>query len=114
MLSHRLSITNFYDLFPVGFGKMKVHFYSLYKHGSYLCFKQLFMRVQFRQLFTILDNGMMRPTTTIQINGQILSPGASFGNGAVIGGVNFFDHIGQDVEVEQLPNDIYEIKGFYQ
>jgi hypothetical protein len=56
---------------------------------------------------------MMKPTTTIQVNGQILTAGVSFGNGAAFGGVNFFDHIGQDVEVEQLPDGIYEIKGFY-
>ena len=71
------------------------------------------MKVHFDELFTV-NNGSVNPKTQIHINGITMSPGVSFGNGVSFGGVDLTKYIGKYIEVEQLPNNVYDIKGFYE
>lgn len=70
------------------------------------------MRVHFDELFTV-QNGMVQPKTPVHINGMTISPGISFGGGVSFGGVDLTQFIGKYLEVDQLPNGLYDIKGFY-
>lgn len=70
------------------------------------------MRVRFSDLFSI-EGGAIAPKTAIHINGITMTPGISFGGGVSFGGLDLTQHIGQDVEVERMPDGVYDIKGFY-
>lgn len=69
------------------------------------------MRKHFDELFTI-QNETIKPQVTIQINGVIIRPGVSFGNGVSFGGIDLRQFVGKYLQVE-LQNEVYVIKGVY-
>jgi hypothetical protein len=69
------------------------------------------MRKHFDELFTI-QNGIIHPKVTVQINGVKMSTGVSFDSGLSFGGINLTQFIGKYLEVE-LKNGEYEILGVY-
>ena len=72
-------------------------------------------RYRFDQLFVHDSrNNTLTPRVRIKMGPIILSPGMTFNNTVVFAGVNFFDIIGYDIEVELTIGDIYEIRGVYQ
>jgi len=70
------------------------------------------MRVHFDELFTV-KNGAVSPKTAVNINGVTMTPGVSFGGGVSFGDVDLTQYIGKYIEVEQMPNGAYDIKGVY-
>lgn len=69
------------------------------------------MRINFSQLFNI-NNGAISPKVPIQIGGVTMGNGVSFGGGVRFSGVDLFQHIGKDFEVEEV-NGVYILKGIY-
>lgn len=69
------------------------------------------MRKHFNELFSI-QNGMITPRFQVQLGGVILGTGASFGPGALISGINLFDHTNSYFDVN-IQNGIYVINGIY-
>lgn len=70
------------------------------------------MRKNYSELFTI-NNGMVMPKVSIEINGVIMGPGVAFGSGVSFGGVDLTSLIGKDLEVE-IKDGITSIVGYYQ
>ena len=70
------------------------------------------MRIGFYELFAY-ENGMLRPKATLRIGPATLSPGASFSSGVSYGGINLFQYLGKDLEVEKLPDGVYNITKIY-
>ncbi len=70
------------------------------------------MKVNFYDLFEVND-GSISPKGVIRVGGVTMSPGVSFGGGVIMGGFNAAEHIGKDLEVEQHPDGVVEIKGVY-
>ncbi len=69
------------------------------------------MQKDFSELFSV-QNGMVAPKVTVNINGITMGPGVGFGGGVSFGGVDLTQFIGKKFEVE-LENGIYVIKGVY-
>ena len=69
------------------------------------------MRKSYSELFTI-NNGMVMPKVSVEINGVIMGPGVAFGKGVSFGGVDLTSLIGKDLEVE-LKDGITRILGYY-
>ena len=70
------------------------------------------MKLHFDELFTVQD-GMVQPKIPVHINGITMSPGVSFGGGVSFDGVDLTQYIGKHLEVDKLPDGIYNITGFY-
>lgn len=71
------------------------------------------MIVHFTELFTI-DNGIINPKVTVQINGITLSPGVSFGRGITFGGIDLSQLTDDYLEVEKDFLGIIIIKGQFR
>jgi len=71
------------------------------------------MRVPFNELFQVNPNGMISPKLRVNINGNIIGPGAELGSGAVVGGVNLHDIAGHQLEVEQQADGLVIFRGYY-
>jgi hypothetical protein len=70
------------------------------------------MKVHFDELFTV-NNGAVSPKTTIHINGITMTPSVSFGSGVSFGGTDLTQFIGKFIDVEQMTDGVYNIKGVY-
>ena len=69
-------------------------------------------RVNFDSVFEENTDGSFSPKQRIRVGGVILSPGVSFREGVIFGGVNFSKYKGHDLEIE-TDKDIIVIKGIY-
>lgn len=70
------------------------------------------MRVHFDELFSV-QNGMVQPKTAVHINGITMTPGVSLGGGVSFGGVDLTQFIGKYLEVDRMPDGVYDIKSVY-
>ena len=66
----------------------------------------------FYSIFKINDDGSIEPIRIVRIGGVQMSPGVRFGRGVSFGGINLFDYIGRDFEVEE-ENGLLIIRGIY-
>jgi hypothetical protein len=70
------------------------------------------MRVAFKDLFTVLPNGMISPKTAVRIGGSQMGPGAAFGPDTAISGVRLHTLQQGFLEVEK-DGDVTVIKGHW-
>ena len=69
------------------------------------------MKMHFNDLF-IIQNGMITPKVTIQINGTTMGQGVGFGSGVSFDGVDLSQYTNSYFQVE-IQNSLYIIKGIY-
>ena len=70
------------------------------------------MRVSFDTIFIRNSDGSIEPRQRIRVGGVTFGPGVRFGRGVSFGGVDFFQFLGQDFEID-TDGDIAVIKGIY-
>lgn len=70
------------------------------------------MRVSFNTVFTQHPNGELEPRQRVRVGGVEFGPGVRFSKGVIIGGIDFTQFIGQDLEVE-TDESVLVIKGIY-
>lgn len=70
------------------------------------------MKVKFNHLFTLNKDGTLTPNFYIRVGGLMISPGITFNKSILLSGINLFDYLGYEVEVDCV-DGIYVIKGFY-
>ncbi len=70
------------------------------------------MRMTFDELFKPSTNGRISPRVRVRIGGVTMGPGAGFGGGVAIGGLNLIDLVGRDFDVE-VQGGVHVIKGVY-
>ena len=69
-------------------------------------------RINFYKIFKINPDGSMEPLKTVRIGGVQMSQGVKFGRGVSFGGVNLFDYVGRDFQIEE-ENGVLIILGIY-
>jgi hypothetical protein len=70
------------------------------------------MRVSFNEIFDT-SNDRIAVRCPINVGGITMTPGISFSKGMSFSGIDLFQYIGKDVEIEKNNNGVVEIKGFY-
>lgn len=70
------------------------------------------MKVPFSTVFIQHPNGELEPRQRVRVGGVEFGPGVRFSRGVAIGGIDFTQFVGQDLEVE-TDGDILVIKGIY-
>ena len=57
-------------------------------------------RVNFYSVFKINNDGSVEPLRTVRIGGVQMTPGVRFNHGVYFGGLDLFQHLGKDLQVE--------------
>ncbi len=70
------------------------------------------MRVPFNTIFIQHPDGTLEPRQRIRVGGVEFGPGVRFSRGVALGGIDFTQFIGRDLEVE-TENEVLVIKGIY-
>ena len=71
------------------------------------------MRVQFDTAFTKHEeDGWLEQRQRIRVGGVTFGPGVRFSKGVAFGGIDFYQFIGHDLEIE-TDGDTTVIKGIY-
>ena len=60
------------------------------------------------------QDGALMPKRQIDVNGIIFGPGVHFQKGVIFGGVDFQLYKADDIAVEEMPDGILKILGFYK
>lgn len=66
----------------------------------------------FQDIFIINPDGSIEPRILVRIGGVQFGPGLRFGRGVVFGGIDMYQYIGHDLEVDE-ENGIAVITGIY-
>jgi len=69
-------------------------------------------RLNFDSIFTHHQDGALEPRQRIRVGGVTFGTGVRFTRGVAVGGIDFTQFIGRDLEVE-TDGDILIIKGIY-
>ncbi|MDP2864179.1 MAG: hypothetical protein Q8N73_00765 [bacterium] len=70
------------------------------------------MRISFDNVFIQHPNRTLEPRQRIRVGGVEFGPGVIFSRGVAFGGIDFFQFIGHDLEVE-TDGEVLIIKGIY-
>lgn len=70
------------------------------------------MRINFYQIFKVNTDGSIEPLRMVRIGGIQMGPGVRFGGGVSFGGIDLFQYIGRDFQVEEQ-SGILIIVGIY-
>lgn len=71
------------------------------------------MKVAFEELFTKNRDGTLTPRFDIRIGSVMLSPGITFNDSVLFAGINLFDYLDYDLDVDFI-DGAYVVKGFYE
>jgi len=67
----------------------------------------------FYQVFRPIDGNTLAFIARTQIGSNVFEPGATIVRGQIIAGINFFDFIGKNIEVTELPDSTRNIERVY-
>lgn len=69
-------------------------------------------RINFNAIFRLNNDGGIEPLRSVRIGGVQMNPGVKFGRGVSFGGIDLFNYIGRDFQVEEQ-NGILIITGIF-
>ena len=72
-----------------------------------------YMKVFFTEIFQKNDTGMIAPKLPVRVGGVTMTPGVSFGSGVSFSGVDLSTLEGKYLDVDQEPDGLVIIKGYY-
>jgi len=75
--------------------------------------KEKSMRVKYSEVFEQNSNGSFTPRVVVRIGGVTMGPGVAFSQGVSFSVIDIAKLARKDLEVEQYPDGVVEIKGVY-